>query len=322
MVTNVRNIEEKINATSFQGTLRTREPMADHTSFRVGGAADLYLRPADQESLCLVLQGLREEIEAGLSIFFLGGGSNIVVADAGIDGLVIDLSSLDRICFSRDDADGTESAHILLDVAAGALSDQIAEAAAAEEAAGAEFLAGLPGTIGGAVWMNARCYGRSISDLLRSVRFFDLEHFTLENHTPSPEAYGYKESPFQGQPKHLILSAILELTAGEEKRIREKMDAHRLDRERKGHYRYPCAGSVFKNDRSFGSPSGVLLESVGLKGLSVGGAQVSDYHANIIINRGGARAADIRTLVTECQNRVKEQLEIHLEPEIRFIGRW
>lgn len=311
METTVRNIHEKINNSRFRGTLLLNEPMALHTTFRTGGPAELYLKPLDEADLLLLVSILSGAEEAAPPLFFLGGGANIVVSDRGIPGAVIDLTSLDTLS-----VEGTS-----VSAGAGCTADALAEAAARSSLSGAEFLAGMPGTVGGAVWMNARCYGSSISDILVSVRRLDASG-TLREDRADQAGYGYKKSPYQDKPGEIILSALFSLRPGEEKAIREEMERHRRDREEKGHYRYPCAGSVFKNDRSLGAPTGVLLDSIGLKGLRVGGAAVADYHANIIINMDNATSADIRALAETCAERAKKRLKIDLEPEIRFVGDW
>jgi len=194
---------------------------------------------------------------------------------------------------------------------------------------GLEFLAGMPGSIGGAVWMNARCYGSEVADVLEEVSFLDegLELRTLtlnpfqEEGGPTVEGFGYKRSPFQGKP-WIILRATFRMTPQDPELLQAKILQYRMDREQKGHFLAPSAGSVFKNDRSFGAPAGVILDRLGFKGVRIGGAEVSPLHANIILNRGSARAVDIRRLVHRMQEAVQNAYGRALEPEILFIGRW
>jgi UDP-N-acetylmuramate dehydrogenase len=196
--------------------------------------------------------------------------------------------------------------------------DEAAAAAAAAGLGGLEFLAGMPGTVGGAVWMNARCYGKSVSDVLAETEI--LDEAGARRWIPArPEDFGYKKSPFQGQ-RALILSARFALKPRPEAEIRREMEEHRRDREAKGHYRYPSAGSVFKNSRDFGKPAGKIIDELGLRGLAIGGAQVAPWHGNIIINTGTASASDIRALTEEVAARVKAALGLRLEPEILFVG--
>lgn len=325
METNVRKIGEKINAGAFRGKIFLHEPMAGHTTFRVGGPADILCLPEDEGDLIALLGNLQKEISQGLPLFFLGGGSNIVVSDLGIRGLVIDLACLSSCSIIRDGIrDGLQdhAAGVILRASAGLESDALARWAAERELSGAEFLAGLPGSLGGAVWMNARCYGTSLSDIIISVRYLDPKSLSVEEYQVQPGDYGYKQSPFQEKPELLLLSADLKLKRGDATSIRETMEKYRQDREAKGHYRFPCAGSVFKNNRTFGAPTGALMDSLGMKGHSLGDAQVAPYHANIIINRGKASGLDILNLVRYCQQEARNRLGIDLEAEIRFVGQW
>jgi UDP-N-acetylmuramate dehydrogenase len=302
---------EKINSrTSFTGFLSDDEPMSWHTSFRVGGSADMFVRPAGDifpDYAALLRESARSE---DIPLFMLGGGANIVVADRGIRGLVLDTGGWR----------GAFAAETELCVRAGTFVDDAVEAAAAAGLGGLEFLAGMPGTMGGAVWMNARCYGRSVSDVLVETEI--LDESGARQWVPSrPEEFDYKKSPFQGRDV-LILQARFALRPRPEAEIRGEMAEHRQDRENKGHYRYPSAGSTFKNNRDFGKPTGQIIDELGLRGLAIGGAQVAPWHGNIIINAGNASAADIRALTLEVAARVKAAAGLVLEPEILFVGDW
>jgi UDP-N-acetylmuramate dehydrogenase len=207
-----------------------------------------------------------------------------------------------------------------MEIRSGTAADEAAAAAAAAGLGGLEFLAGMPGTIGGAVWMNARCYERSVSDPLLETEILDESLNRVW--VPLREgAFSYKKSPFQDRDV-LILSARFVLKPRGQAEIRREMAEHRRDREAKGHYRFPSAGSAFKNDRSFGKPTGKLIDELGLRGLSAGGAQVAPWHGNIIINTGNAAAGDIRILTEKVAARVKAATGFVLEPEIRFVGEW
>jgi UDP-N-acetylmuramate dehydrogenase len=300
---------EKINSRrGFRGFLAYDEPLANHTTFRVGGPADLFVRPegaAFPAYAALLRQAAAEE---GIPLFILGGGANIVVSDRGIRGIVLDTGG-----WRGAVAEGPG-----LLVRSGATVDEAAEAAAKAGLGGLEFLAGMPGTIGGAIWMNARCYGRSISDALAETEI--LEESGARRWIPArPEDFAYKKSPFQGQ-RSLILSARLALTPRPETEIRGEMETRRRDREAKGHYRCPSAGSVFKNNRAFGKPTGQIIDELGLRGVAIGGAMVAPWHGNIIINTGNATAQEIRALTEEVAAQVKAALGFTLEPEILFVG--
>jgi UDP-N-acetylmuramate dehydrogenase len=166
--------------------------------------------------------------------------------------------------------------------------------------------------------MNARCYEKSVSDALIETEILDesLNRIILPFRA---EEYGYKKSPFQDR-NVLILSAKVSVRNGESQAILRQMKMYREDREAKGHYRFPSAGSAFKNNRAFGKPTGKIIDELGLKGLARGGAMIAPWHGNLIINTGGARAADIKALVEDAALQVKNRLGIELEPEIRFIG--
>jgi UDP-N-acetylmuramate dehydrogenase len=302
---------EKINSrTGFTGLLAYDEPMAWHTTFRVGGPADLFIRP-EGDTFPAYAAPLREAARReGIPLFVLGGGANIVVPDRGIRGIVLDSGG-----WRGAAAEGSG-----LLVRSGTPVDDAVEAAAAAGLGGLEFLAGMPGTMGGAVWMNARCYGTSLSDVLTETEILDESGGRLW--VPArPEDFGYKKSPFQNR-QALILQARLALAPRPEREIRREMEERRRDREAKGHYRFPSAGSAFKNNRDFGKPTGKIIDELGLRGLAVGGAQVAPWHGNIIINTGGALAQDIRALVDEVAARVQAAAGFTLEPEILFVGEW
>jgi UDP-N-acetylmuramate dehydrogenase len=294
--------------------VRGNEPMAEHCTFKAGGPADCWIRPCGDGFPAFAATLLAAARAAAVPVFFLGGGANILVADAGIRGIVIDMGGWTG-------ETGNRRGEGVLEFLAGTTLDSAAAIAADAGLSGLEFLAGMPGSIGGAVWMNARCYGQEVADVL-------FETAVIDGVPPEPVRlptrktdFGYKHSPFQGTDA-IILSAAFRLTPGEEHAIRAQMDAHRADRVSKGHYRYPSAGSVFKNNPDFGKPSGQIIDELGLCGLRRGGAQVAPWHGNIIINSDGASAADIRALVDEVADRVKTATGFILEPEIVFVGNW
>jgi UDP-N-acetylmuramate dehydrogenase len=311
---------EKINTeTNFAGKLRFDEPMAAHTTFKVGGPADLWIKPREDIFIRYTAVLLKQARSYGIPVFILGSGANIVVADRGIRGIVLDTSGWTGWSISSPENREDES-RICMEIRSGTTTAAAVEAAAGLGLGGLEFLAGMPGSMGGAVWMNARCYERSVSDILVQTDF--LDDAAVPREIPfRAEDFAYKKSPFQDMPG-LILSARFRLAPRDREDIRMEMEKHRRDRERKGHYRYPSAGSVFKNNRKFGKPTGKIIDELGLRGLRQGGAAVAEYHGNIIINTGNAAAADIRGLVETVRDRVYAALGIHLEPEILFVGDW
>ncbi|MBN1834343.1 MAG: UDP-N-acetylmuramate dehydrogenase [Spirochaetales bacterium] len=285
--------------------------MSEHTWFRIGGPADALVFPEDLGELARLFAAVNAE---GIPFFVLGGGANILVSDRGVRGIVIDLSG---ITGCRVQPDGQRA---LLSALAGTPVEQACALALREELTGLEFLSGMPGSIGGSVWMNARCYGSSISDVLASVDYLDERG---SRHTLARESgqYDYKRSPFQGK-RVLIVEAVIALTRGNPEEIRGRMQEHRRDREAKGHFRYPCAGSIFKNDRRFGEPTGQIIDELGMKGLRIGDAQVSELHGNIIVNRGSARAAEVLELIQRIEARVLSARGFQLEREVRLVGQW
>ena len=291
------------------------EPMADHSTFKAGGPADCYLRPRGDGFPAFAAALITAACAERIPIFILGGGANILVADAGIRGIVLDTGGWAGETGQRQEG--------VMEFRAGTSLDDAAEIAAGAGLSGLEFLAGMPGSIGGAVWMNARCYGQEIADTLRETEIIDFSILPAERsrHPADRAEFGYKCSPFQGR-SNLILSASFSLKGADEQHIRAEMDAHRSDRESKGHYRFPSAGSVFKNNTNFGGPTGKIIDELGLRALRIGGAQVAPWHGNFIVNTGGATAADIRALVQEVAARVKDATGFDLEPEILFIGEW
>jgi UDP-N-acetylmuramate dehydrogenase len=298
-------------AGTFPLDYRFDEPMAPHTSFRVGGPADLWLRPEGDLFPPLAALLLRRAREAEVPVFILGGGANLVVGDRGIRGIVLDTGGWTGI---RKEGDR-------LYVASGVSIDAMTGCAARQGLSGLEFLAGMPGTLGGAVWMNARCYESSLSDILQAVEILEPRTGAGRLVPRRPGDFGYKRSPFQGRAD-LILGALLNIRPGNPEDIGRLMAEHREDRERKGQYRCPSAGSVFKNNRDFGISTGQIIDKLGLRGLRRGGAQVAPWHGNIIINTGGARAADIRTLADQVAARVKAERGLELEREILYVGEW
>jgi UDP-N-acetylmuramate dehydrogenase len=231
------------------------------------------------------------------------------VADKGVRGVTLNLTSLSAWNHGGD----------VLTTQAGLDVSAAAEAGRANGFSCLEFLNAMPSTVGGAVYMNARCYGSEIADVLIDATVVENG---MERTLPfRKEEWDYKISPFQNQTG-VIVQARFRTKPAAAADIEAVMTANKTDRESKGHFRLPCAGSVFKNNHAFGAPSGVLIDRVGLKGLRRGKAVVSDWHANIIVNEGGATAADLRALVTDVKQRVASATGFTLEEEVLYIGDW
>lgn len=302
----MRIIEDFLGRINPSPTWSKDVPLAPYTSFRIGGPADYLVEPSDEEQVATLVDFCRRE---GLPYFVLGGGANVLISDRGIRGLTL----LTRRLRAFEIRDGKVRLGCGWDVDA---------AAARCQALGfrcLDFAAGMPGSVGGAVWMNARCYEREVADILVSARV--LGPGGPYTYRFDSADWAYKRSPFQGRPD-VILEAVFSLQEDDPQRIATDMQGLRADRERKGHYRAPSAGSVFKNNRAFGQPSGALIDRLGLKGLRVGGAQVSEWHANIIVNTGSATAREVRDLVELVKQRVLEATGFLLEEEVLYVGDW
>jgi UDP-N-acetylmuramate dehydrogenase len=299
-------------------TFRYDEPMYRHTTFKAGGPADLWIRPGRDIFPQYAAALLKAAAEEYVPVFILGAGANLLVSDRGIRGIVLDTASW-RGIGKREDREPPE-AGFSVRVCSGTSVDGLVDRLTIRGLSGLEFLAGMPGLVGGALWMNARCYEKSVSGVLLETEILDEELNRLW--VPfNAEDFGYKKSPFQ-ERKILILSARFAVTFRNAAEIRKEAMEHRRDREEKGHYRYPSAGSAFKNNRAFGAPAGKIIDDLGLRGLRSGDAQVAPWHGNIFINTGHASAADIRSLMDEVKRRVKEERGFDLESEIVFAGDW
>jgi len=328
----LRKFMEKINTGGkYSLSLRYNESMALHTTFKVGGQADVWIRPGKECFPDYAAKLLPAAGAEGIPVFILGAGANIVVSDRGIRGIVLDTGAFrgigkreDRHSSAGEAADppAREDGRSLFSVSvlSGTSVDGLTAGLAERGLSGLEFLSGMPGSVGGAVWMNARCYEKSVSDVLIETEILD-ENYQKQLIPFRAEDFSYKRSPFQGR-KILILSARFAVQFRESQDIYNEMAAYRRDRTEKGHYRFPSAGSAFKNNHDFGAPTGRIIDQAGLRGLNIGGAQVAPWHGNIIINTGNASAADIRRLMDEVVRRVKAARGFELESEIIFAGEW
>lgn len=283
---------------------KLNEPMSCHTSFKIGGAADIFISVSSANELSAVFKKCGE---LNIPRFIIGKGSNLLVSDLGLEGAVISLLGLNGISVSGEE----------ITCGAGAALSDICRAALRNSLTGLEFAYGIPGSIGGAVYMNAGAYGGEISGAVLSA-----ECMTADGSTVKVEAkdmnFGYRKSVFK-ENGTTVISAVLRLQKGEKKEIEEKMEDYISRRKSKQPLEYPSAGSFFK--RPEGYFAGALIEKNGLKGASVGGAQVSCKHAGFIINRGGATAADVMKLSRKVSDTVLAKDGVSLEREVIFIGR-
>ena len=279
------------------------EYMWDHTSFRIGGAADVYVRPLSEEGLLVTLDNCRRQ---RVPYRIIGKGTNLLVSDRGIRGAVIDMTGLDGIS-----ADGTR-----ITAGCGAALVSLANYAAERALSGLEFAAGIPGSLGGGIFMNAGAYGGEMKDVVRSVRVLTPGMEIVD--VPAEEAaFGYRDSRFKTSGE-IILGAELELVPGVREEIEARMKDYNARRREKQPLELPSAGSTFK--RPEGNFAGKLIQDAGLAGYQVGQAQVSPKHCGFVVNLGGASARDVYRLIRDVQAKVKESSGVELEPEVVMLG--
>lgn len=284
--------------------LLINEPMSRHTTFRIGGPADYLVMPSSPQEVQFVLQ---TAARFGVPITPLGNGSNILVRDGGIRGMVLQIGeSMSAIRHT-----GTK-----VIAGAGARLGDVSRYAAGHNLTGMEFAVGIPGSIGGAVFMNAGAYEGEIGNVVAAVMAVCPVN-GLKRFSRSEIDFGYRHSVFQTNGC-IICEVEVELTKSERRPIETKMGEFTLSRETKQPVEMPSAGSTFK--RPPGYFAGTLIEQTGLKGFRIGGAQVSEKHAGFIINAGNATASDVLALIKEVQKRVYERFKVRLQPEIRIIG--
>ena len=279
------------------------EPMKKHTTFRVGGPADVLVQP-DETALAAILALCRQY---HVPYSFIGNGSNLLVGDKGIRGVVIEMTDP----MGNIEVDGTK-----ITAQAGAMLSKIANTAASNGLGGMEFAAGIPGSVGGAVVMNAGAYGGEMKDIIEKVYVLDENGAQLELDRDALDL-GYRHSCIP-EKKYIVTKVVLELVPRNEAEIRSKMKELNEKRAEKQPLQYPSAGSTFK--RPEGYFAGKLIMDAGLRGYQVGGAQVSEKHCGFVINKGGATAADICQLMQDVSDKVQAQFGVVLEPEVKMIG--
>lgn len=280
------------------------EPMKRHTTFRIGGPADFFLLPSTVDEVRGILEICREE---ELPYFILGNGSNLLVSDKGYRGVIIQLYRN----FSNISVEGNE-----ICASSGALLSQIAAAARNASLTGFEFAGGIPGTLGGAVFMNAGAYGGELKDVLKEAVVMTEQGEILTLPVEKLEM-GYRTSRIK-KAGYLVLEARLVLKQGDMDKIRDITKDLTEKRVTKQPLEYPSAGSTFK--RPEGYFAGKLIMDAGLRGYQVGDAQVSEKHCGFVINKGNATAADVLTLIENVREKVQEQFGVTLEPEVKFLG--
>ncbi|MCL2165886.1 MAG: UDP-N-acetylmuramate dehydrogenase [Clostridiales bacterium] len=288
------------------GAWQAMAPLAEHTSWRIGGPARLMVWPEDEAKTAALL---RHCAGIGCPLRFLGAGTNLLAADEGLEELVIQTGKLNTLEWAPDNASG-----VILRAGAGLSLAWLAESAAQQGYSGLEFAAGIPGSLGGAVAMNAGAFGGQISDLTLFVRVMDARANSREMDS-AEAAFGYRSSNLRSAGL-LILGAELRLSRGDREEslalIREHLDTRR----QKQPLELPSGGSVFRNPA--GEGAGRYIDRAGLKGLRIGNAQISPKHANFIVNLGGAKAEDVRQLMEIARQVVREKSGVLLENEIVY----
>lgn len=287
-----------------KGEIRIKEPMKNHTSFRIGGPADVFVLPQGLEDIKEVLKLARHE---SIPLFILGKGSNLLVKDEGVRGIVLKTSPALNQLEIQAEKIRAGAAVSLPFLAVKALQNNLS---------GLEFLAGIPGTVGGAVVMNAGAAGHCLAEVLTKVTVMDNQG-EIKELAAEDLQFGYRQSKLQKE-EFLVLEACFQLRSGIKEEIRKTVDELLGKRKRSQPLSFPNAGSIFRNPII--GPAGKLIELAGAKGKRVGDAQISELHANFIVNLGKAQAADVLQLIAEVQQMVKDRFDVNLEPEVKIVG--
>lgn len=286
------------------GNVKLEEPMKNHTSFKLGGAADVLVTPENTAQIMEILEACKRE---GIPFFIMGNGTNLIVRDKGIRGVVVKL--FDR--FSKYDFKEDS-----IEAEAGILLSKLANIALKLELTGLEFAGGIPGTLGGAVAMNAGAYGGEMKDVVAVTEYIDAQG-EIKTLAGSGHSFGYRTSLIQKEGG-IVLKSRLKLKKGVKQDIEALMEDYSGRRKDKQPLNMPSAGSVFK--RPEGYFAGKLIEDSGLKGFRIGGAEISSLHSGFIVNAGGATAGDVTALIQHVQNEVKKKFDVHLQTEVKIVG--
>lgn len=284
--------------------VKVNEPMKKHITFRVGGPADYFLTPENVEQVQKIVKFLKKN---NIPYYIVGNGSNLLVGDLGYRGAIIQI-------YQKMNQIRTDGEYIYAD--AGALLSKIAAEALSKELTGFEFASGIPGTLGGAVMMNAGAYGGEIKQVIQEATVLTQEGEIVKRTVDEMEL-SYRSSIFS-KNGDIVLNAVLKFEKGNKEAIRARMDELKEQRVTKQPLEYPSAGSTFK--RPEGYFAGKLIQDAGLRGFQVGGAQVSEKHCGFVINKDHATAADIVSLMEQVSDKVEAQFGVRLEPEVKRLG--
>ena len=299
------NIKVQLEQIVGEKNIRENEEMKYHTTFRIGGVADYFVMPETKEQIKAVLLLCREN---EIPYYIIGNGSNLLVGDKGFRGVIIQIDkTFDEITFIDETT---------VKAQAGVMLSKLASKIAEKSLTGFEFAGGIPGTLGGAVYMNAGAYGGEIKDCIVSALVID-EKNEIKTLTKDELELSYRSSVIQ-KKEYVVLEATFSFEKGEKECILAKMAQLNESRREKQPLNYPSAGSTFK--RPEGHFAGKLIMDAGLSGYQVGGAMVSKKHCGFVINAGNATANDVQTLMENVDEIVYEKFGVHLEPEVRFVG--
>lgn len=301
----MHSILQKLKAETKDSLILENESMTGHTSFKIGGCADVFI-DASVTDIGTIIDVCANE---GVPITVIGNGSNILVGDKGIRGVTIALGSK---------ASGITGSGNCLEAESGALLSSLSKFALRESLSGLEFAGGIPGSVGGGVFMNAGAYDGEIKDVLVSVDYYDYREKRIKSLEKEQCDLSYRHSIFSEQEIGIILSAKFSLKPKDTAEISGKMADFSQRRKDKQPLEYPSAGSTFKRPEGFFA--GKLIEDAGLKGFKVGGALVSEKHAGFVINAGGATANDVRILIKKVSEKVYKDTGVSLFPEVKFVG--
>ena len=301
---NTCNIYDKVVDIVGEENVHNDEPMSRHTTFRIGGNADYFVKPGNADEVAAVIAVCREY---NIPYFILGNGSNLLVSDDGYRGMIINI---------MDNMDSVTVDGRIITAQAGAMLVRVSVMARDNALTGLEFASGIPGTIGGAVYMNAGAYGGEMKNVVKTVRAID-EYGRIYELDSEKMDFSYRHSIVE-ERKLIVLEVTLELEHGSREAIDDRMKELAEARRSKQPLEYPSAGSTFK--RPEGYFAGKLIMDAGLRGYSVGGAQVAEKHCGFVINKGGATASDVVELIRDVQHDVDDKFGVTLEPEVKMLG--
>jgi len=295
--------------------IRENVSLKKSSTFKIGGKARYFFAATKKEDL---IKSIKLANDFKLPFFVLGNGSNLLISDKGFKGLMIKIKN-----------QKSKIKHNLIYTEAGTLLSQLVALALKNNLTGLEWAVGIPGTLGGAIYGNAGAFGRSMPDIIKEVEVYDIKNKRIEIFKIKNCKFSYRESIFKKNKNLIIISAILNLKKGNEKKIRQKIREHLIHRVKTQPLNFPSIGSIFKNPaperssvrgRSINFSAGELIEKCGLKGRKIGDVKISEKHANFIINLGKGKAGDVVKLINLIKKKVKEKFGVNLEEEIIYLG--